>query len=102
MLIFDVGCVKIGLINIVIFGTDVKFVCFIFRKFHGIHSDLSLFGLLARLDLVKQIKADLWVTELTKMPLAYLTIIRNRHDIMGIFSTNNSQGMNGMIMTIFG
>lgn len=102
LLILDVGCVKISLINIVIFGTDVKFVCFIFRKLHRIDSDLSLFGLLARLDLIKQIEADLWVTELAKMPLAYLTIIRNRYDIMSIFSTDNSQGMNGMIMTIFG
>ena len=102
LLIFDVGCVKISLINIVIFGTDVKFVCFIFRKLHRIHSDLSLFSLLACLDLIKQIEADLWVTKLTKMPLAYLTIIRNRYDIMSIFSTDNSQGMNGMTMTIFG
>lgn len=104
LLLFDIGLVKIGLIDVVVFGTNEESIGFFLGELHGIHSNHSLIIVLSILcshSLIKHIKVDLWIVELSKMPLANLAIIRDTHDVMRIFGTYDSQGINWMMMPIF-
>jgi len=70
---------KITLINVIIFRSNIKFIGFFFRKLHCIHSNYLLFIILSILIvlclLVKHIKIDFWVIKFSEMPLTNFAII---------------------------
>lgn len=66
---------KVGLIDIVIFGTDIEFICFVLWKLHGIDPNLSTLIILTLCNLIEKVEADLRITELAKLPLAGFTVV---------------------------
>jgi hypothetical protein len=81
---------EIGLINIIVFSSDIKLVSFFLWKFQSIHSDHGLLILLRGLGLIEKVHVHLWVTQFTEMPLADFTVIRDRDDVMSILGSYNS------------
>ena len=104
LLILWISHVKIRLINIVIFCSNIKLIWLFFREFHGVYTDQGLLIILSvgwTTWLIEHIEINLWIIQLTKMPLADLAVVGNTNNIVCILCTNDSKRINWMWVTIF-
>lgn len=92
---------KIGLIHVIILGSNVKLVRLIFWKLHHVDGCVNL-PLVSCSLLVEQEEADLRVAKLAEVPKAHLSVDGDGNDIMGILRTYDCQRMDWLVVAIFG
>ena len=90
LLLLCIGGVKICLINIIVFSSNIKLISFFLWEFHCIDSDHGLLILLRSLLLVEKVHMHLGVAQFAEMPLADFTVVGDGHDIVSIFGSDNS------------
>jgi len=103
LLLLRICRVEVGLVDVVVFSTNVELVSLFLRELHGVNIDFHLVDLVGHtlvLCVLEQAERHFRITQLSLMPLANLGVVGDRNDVVSILSTNYSHRVDGVLVAV--
>jgi hypothetical protein len=91
---------QICLVDPVVLGANVELISLVFWELHRVDPRKAV--VISTLHLVEKIETNLWVRKFTEVPQAQLGVSRDTHDVVRILVTDDLQGVDWVVVSVFG